>query len=304
MDAPTQAIEAAGLADAHLQLFIKREDRLHPHISGNKWRKLKYNISAAQKQGHDTLLTFGGAFSNHIYATAAAGREFGLHTIGLIRGEEHLPLNPTLQYATDQDMHLHYVSRADFRRKNHPAFIEQLHKKYGKFYLLPEGGTNVLAVKGCKEMVDNLPHYDYICCNCGTGGTLAGILAGLQGKSQVVGFSALKGGDFLKPEVDQLTKAYNGQVYQNYQIVNDFHFGGYAKATHALIDFINNFKQQFSIQLDPVYTGKMMYGIFSLVKEGFFKKDSTILAFHTGGLQGIAGFNAQHKSKNLHIITD
>ena len=304
MDAPIQSIEAAELADAHLQLFIKREDLLHPHISGNKWRKLKYNIIEAQKQGHDTLLTFGGAFSNHIYATAAAGREFGLHTIGLIRGEEHLPLNPTLQFATDQGMRLYYVSRAEYRQKNHSAFIRQLHEKYGNFYLLPEGGTNVLAVKGCTEMVNHLPHYDCICCSCGTGGTLAGILSGLQGKSQVVGFSALKGGDFLKTEVDQLTKAYDGRVHQNYQIISDFHFGGYAKATQALVDFINAFKQEHHIQLDPVYTGKMLYGIFSLAKQGFFAKNNTILAIHTGGVQGIAGFNAQHKSKKMHILVD
>lgn len=304
MDAPIQAIEAAGLAGAHLQLFIKREDLLHPHISGNKWRKLKYNIIEAQKQRHDTLLTFGGAFSNHIYATAAAGREFGLHTIGIIRGEAHLPLNPTLQFATEQGMQLHYVSRADYRQKNHPEFIEQLHKKYGKFYLLPEGGTNVLAVKGCTEMVNNLPHSDYICCSCGTGGTLAGILSGLQGKSQVIGFSALKEGDFLKTEVDQLTKAYDGRVHQNYQIISDLHFGGYAKATQALVDFINAFKREHHIQLDPVYTGKMLYGIFSLAKQGFFAKNSTILAIHTGGVQGITGFNAQHKSKKMHILVD
>lgn len=302
MDAPIQSIKSPELAAARVQLFIKREDLLHPHISGNKWRKLKYNILEAQKQGHDTLLTFGGAFSNHIYATAAAGKEARLQTIGLIRGEEHFPLNPTLQFAAEQGMRLHYVSRADFRQKNQADFIEQLHQKYDKFYLLPEGGTNLLAVKGCTEMVKDLPSYDYVCCSCGTGGTLAGLLVGLQGKSQVLGFSALKGGDFLKAEVDQLTNAYIGNVYQNYQMIGEFHFGGYAKATLELVDFINAFKQEHHIPLDPVYTGKMLYGIFSLAKQDFFEKGSTVLAIHTGGVQGIAGFNAQHKSKKMHIL--
>jgi 1-aminocyclopropane-1-carboxylate deaminase/D-cysteine desulfhydrase-like pyridoxal-dependent ACC family enzyme len=201
-------------------------------------------------------------------------------------------------------MQLQYVSRTDYRRKDHPEFIAQLTQTYGDFYLLPEGGTNVLAIKGCAEIVEGLPDFDYVCCSCGTGGTLAGIVAGLQGKSQVLGFSALKGGDFLKPAVDQLTKAYEGHLYSNYEIITGFHGGGYAKANAELVDFINNFKRQSGIQLDPVYTGKMMYGIFSLAKEGFFRKDSAILSIHTGGLQGIAGFNRQHKSENLHIFID
>lgn len=304
MIVPIQAIKVAELAAANLQLYIKREDLLHPHISGNKWRKLKYNLEAAKKQGYHTLLTFGGAFSNHVHATAAAGREYEFHTIGIIRGEEHLPLNSTLQFAAEQGMRLQYLSRADYRRKDDPEFIAQLRQTYRDFYLLPEGGTNVLAVKGCAEIVEGLPDFDYVCCSCGTGGTLAGIVAGLEGKSQVLGFSALKGGDFLQTEVDQLTKAYNGHLYSNYEIITKFHGGGYAKGTSELVDFINNFKQQSGIQLDPVYTGKMMYGIFSLAKEGFFRKDSAILAIHTGGLQGIAGFNMQHKRKNFHIFID
>ena len=304
MEVPIQAIHAPEMAAAKLQLFIKREDLLHPHISGNKWRKLKYNLEAAKAQGHHTLLTFGGAYSNHIYATAAAGKEFSFRTIGIIRGEEHLPMNPTLQFASSQGMHLHYISRTDYQQKEHPELIAKLKQTFGDFYLLPEGGTNVLAVKGCREIVQNIPDFDYVCCSCGTGGTLAGIVAGLQGKSQVLGFSALKGDDFFSDEIDKLTSMYDGRMYPNYQIITDFHFGGYAKANAELVDFINNFKQQYGIQLDPVYTGKMMYGIFALAKKGHFKEGNTILAIHTGGLQGIEGFNMQYKRKNLHIFID
>lgn len=304
MDVPIQAIEASEFSEAHLRLFIKREDLLHPHISGNKWRKLKYNLEEARKQGHDTLLTFGGAFSNHIYATAAAGQEFGFNTIGIIRGEEHLPLNPTLQFAANCGMHLNYVNRTVYRQKDHPEFIEQLHRKFGNFYLLPAGGTNQLAVKGCTEIVNGISEFDYICCSCGTGGTIAGIIAGMGGKSQIIGFSALKGGDFFPSEIDKLTETYNGQVFQNYQIITNFHFGGYAKATQELVDFINEFKKRYNIQLDPVYTGKMMSGIFSLAKVGFFPKKSKIMVIHTGGLQGIAGFNAQCKNEKMHILTN
>ncbi len=304
IEAPVQPVNAPEINQAGLQLFVKREDLLHPHISGNKWRKLKYNLETAKSQRYHTLLTFGGAFSNHIHATAAAGKEFGLQTIGIIRGEETLPLNPTLQFATEQGMHLHYVGREDYRYKESAEFINHLHQQLGDFFLLPEGGTNALAVKGCTEIARGLPQYDYICCSCGTGGTLAGIVASLAGKSRVLGFPALKGGDFLKGEVDQLTLNYSGKKYQNFELITDFHFGGYAKATSELVDFINDFKQRFCIQLDPVYTGKMMYGIFALTKQGFFKTGSTILAIHTGGLQGIAGFNQRYKNKKMHILVD
>ena len=289
---PIQPIDDPVLERHKVQLFIKREDLLHPHISGNKWRKLKYNLQAAREQGHEVLLTFGGAFSNHIAAVAAAGKEFSLRTIGIIRGEEHLPLNATLTFAKKQDMRLHYMDRSTYKEKEQPEVIQQLREQFGKFYLIPEGGSNALAVQGCAEIVNDIDTsaYDYLCTACGTGGTLAGLVAGMNRKKQLLGFPALKGGSFLKTEVDKLTREYNGQLYHNYQLMTDYHFGGYAKWTPELLNFMNIFRDVTGVPLDPIYTGKMLFGIYDLVQKGFFKPGTRLLAIHTGGLQGIQGF--------------
>lgn len=291
--APLEHLEDPLFNQQQVEVYIKREDLLHPQISGNKYRKLKYNLLTAQQEGHHTLLTFGGAFSNHIYAVAAAGKECGLKTFGIIRGEEHLPLNPTLQFAVDCGMELHYIDRTTYRQKDRAEFIEKLNAQFGDFYLLPEGGTNNLAIKGCREIIDELDtDFDYLCSCCGTGGTLAGLIAGLEGKKQVLGFSALKG-DFLIDEVRQLLKEYAQREYENWKIMTEFHFGGYAKIKPELIDFINEFKKRHHIQLDPIYTGKMFYGIYQLIVQGYFPKNSRIVALHTGGLQGIEGFRSR-----------
>ncbi|MBC5775993.1 1-aminocyclopropane-1-carboxylate deaminase/D-cysteine desulfhydrase [Pontibacter sp. KCTC 32443] len=291
MQAPLQQLQHPLLQEHELTLWVKREDLLHPHISGNKWRKLKYNLQEAKAQVKETILTFGGAYSNHIAATAAAGAEFGFKTIGIIRGEEHLPLNPTLQFATQQGMELQYISREAYRQKNEPAFLTELATKYNQPYIVPEGGTNQLAVKGCTEIIEDIPiDFDVICCASGTGGTIAGIIAGLAGERQVLGFPALKGGAFLKEEIEQLVYTYSGQHYQNWQLITDYHFGGYAKIKPELLEFIREFQEQHQIPLEPVYTGKMFYGIFDLISKGYFPKGTRIVAVHTGGLQGNAGF--------------
>ena len=289
---PLQEIKDKKLDAGSLKLFIKREDLLeivpnNPHISGNKWRKLKYNLQQAKAENHDTLFTFGGAYSNHIHATAAVGKAFNLKTIGMIRGEETLPLNPTLQFAKTQGMQLHYVDRQMYRQKNDNAFIEKLKEKFGRFYLLPEGGTNFLALKGCAEMVDEITiPFDYICCACGTGGTLSGIVLGLEAPQKAMGFAALKG-NFLMKEVQRLLQ---NNTATNWHIQGDYHFGGYAKHTPTLLDFMRDFQEKHGIVLEPLYTGKMLYGIFDLIEKQYFPKGSTIVAVHTGGLQGLAGF--------------
>ena len=289
---PLQEIKDKKLDAGSLKLFIKREDLLeivpnNPHISGNKWRKLKYNLQQAKAENHDTLFTFGGAYSNHIHATAAVGKAFNLKTIGMIRGEETLPLNPTLQFAKTQGMQLHYVDRQMYRQKNDNAFIEKLKEKFGRFYLLPEGGTNFLALKGCAEMVDEITiPFDYICCACGTGGTLSGIVLGLEAPQKAMGFAALKG-NFLMKEVQRLLQ---NNTATNWHIQSDYHFGGYAKHTPTLLDFMRDFQEKHGIVLEPLYTGKMLYGIFDLIEKQYFPKGSTIVAIHTGGLQGLAGF--------------
>lgn len=299
-----QNIHSALLDHHQLSLDMLRVDEIHPLISGNKWFKLKYNLLRAREEGHHTLLTFGGAFSNHIFATAAAGKEYGFKTVGLIRGEKTAPLNPTLAFAAEQGMQLEYISREDYRQIYDGEFQQGLIRKFGKSYILPEGGSNALAVRGCAEILPPHLHYDYIACCVGTGGTLAGILEKNREQAVVLGFSALKGGGFLYEEINQLTQAHSGNIYQNYRIVEDYHFGGYAKANAELVDFINDFRQEQQIQLDPIYTGKMMYGIFDLLAKKFFPPGSRILAMHSGGLQGIKGFNERYQKKKYHIFID
>ena len=291
MEAPLQKLHDPLLEVHEVSLWIKREDLLHPHISGNKWRKLKYNLQAAREQRKSTLLTFGGAYSNHIAATAAAGKEYGFKTVGIIRGEEHLPLNPTLSFAATCGMEMHYISREKYRHKSDAAFLEEIAVQFNNPYIIPEGGTNNLAVKGCTEIVHDIDiNYDYISCAAGTGGTMAGIIAGLECKKLVLGFPALKGGEFLEKEIEELVYNYSGQEYSNWRLVTDYHFGGYAKVKPELVEFIKAFQEQHQIPLEPIYTGKMMYGLYDLIKKGYLEKGSTIVAVHTGGLQGNAGF--------------
>ncbi|UII28012.1 pyridoxal-phosphate dependent enzyme [Fulvivirga maritima] len=272
-----------------VKLFIKREDLIHPYVSGNKWRKLKYNLIQAKEEGHDTLLTFGGAYSNHIYATAAAAKEVGFKSIGIIRGEQHLPLNPTLSFVKEHGMQISYMDRSTYRLKKTEEVIQQLRDEFGDFYLVPEGGTNNLAIKGCEEIVDDeVRSFDYVCSASGTGGTISGIIVGMQGAGQMLGFSALKG-DFLQKEVGDLLKGY-GVDYQNWKVNTDYHFGGYAKINAELMSFIHRFREEHNLPLDPVYTGKMMFGLWDLIGMDYFEPGSKILAVHTGGLQGLKGF--------------
>src|SRR5690606_266916 len=294
---PIQKIDDPFLIEKGITLMIKREDLLHAEVSGNKWRKLKYNIFAAKEAGHDTLLTFGGAYSNHIHATAAAASDMGFKSIGIIRGEEHLPLNDTLKFAVRKGMHLEYMPRDKYRSKTSVESIEALKNKFGVFYLVPEGGTNKLAIQGCEEIITDIPmSFDHICCAVGTGGTVSGIIAGLEGQEQVLGFSALKG-NFLHQTVAQLLVESKGKTFDNWQVIGHYHFGGYGKIDHVLIDFIRNFWNQQHILLDPIYTGKMMYGIYDLIKQGYFPSGSRILAIHTGGIQGWAGIRTRYVSK-------
>ncbi|MFV0540462.1 MAG: 1-aminocyclopropane-1-carboxylate deaminase/D-cysteine desulfhydrase [Aestuariibaculum sp.] len=282
-----------------VRLFIKREDQIHEFVSGNKYRKLKYNIMEAGRQGFKTILSFGGAYSNHIAAVAAAGQLFGLKTIGVIRGDEleaKIQNNPTLQFAQHCGMQFKFVSRSDYRLKSTPEFINSLHTEFGNSYIVPEGGTNHLAVKGCKEILnDDDFDFDYVCCAVGTGGTISGLINCSKPGQQVLGFPALKG-DFLQQDISKFANK------TNWKLVTDYHFGGYAKINTALVKFINNFKKEQDIPLDPVYTGKMMYGVFNLIAQGYFPKGSKILTIHTGGLQGILGMNMVLKKKNLPII--
>ena len=299
LEVPNQKITLPLLEEFHVELSIKREDLIHPVVSGNKYRKLKYNLQEAKKRGYTTLLTFGGAFSNHIVAVAFAGKAAGLQTIGIIRGEELAQVweeNATLRFAKEQGMQLQFVSREAYRRKNSSEFLDELAVKYRSFYLVPEGGTNALAVKGCEEILTpGDAQFDYICCCVGTGGTLAGLINSSGHHQMVLGFPALKG-DFLKEDI------YKFVTRDNWKLVTDYHFGGYAKMDRELIGFMNDFKLKTGILLDPVYTGKLLFGIMDMVEKGFFEPKSKILAIHTGGLQGIQGMNSLLQRKNLPTL--
>jgi 1-aminocyclopropane-1-carboxylate deaminase len=322
---PLQKIEDILFSSRNIRFFFKRDDLLNvffskiifgdnnmtQFVSGNKFRKMKYNLLYMRNTNIKRLLTFGGAFSNHIHATAAAGRLFGIETIGVIRGEEADSLSPTLRFARECGMILHFVNRTDYREKE--VLMNSLKAQFSDFYYLPEGGTNDLALHGTAEIVGEIETQlggispDFISVPCGTGGTIAGIISAANTPTHVLGFSALKG-DFLQHEVTNLLNMPKNAFYteggqsaisneiknennQNWSINTQFHFGGYARWTPELIDFINYFKEKHGIALDPIYTGKMVFGLYKLIESGAIPPNSTVVAVHTGGLQGIEGFN-------------
>jgi 1-aminocyclopropane-1-carboxylate deaminase len=282
-----------------ISLVIKREDLIHPFVSGNKFRKLKYNLIQAKAENQSTLLTFGGAFSNHIAAVAYAGKENGFTTIGIIRGDElgdKIENNPTLKFAQECGMQFEFVSRETYRLKTEATFLEQLEHKYGAFYVIPEGGTNALAIKGCEEILTQEDAaFDYVACAIGTGGTISGLINSVLPHQKVLGFPVLKG-EFLQDEIRNFVR------HDNWELITDYHFGGYGKVTTDLIDWINRFYEQTQIPLDPVYTGKMVFGIVDLIAKNYFPENATILLIHTGGLQGIQGMNLKLKNKGLPIL--
>jgi 1-aminocyclopropane-1-carboxylate deaminase len=281
---PVQTLHHPLFEKHHVHVSIKREDLNHPYVSGNKWWKLKFNLEEAKKTGYHTLLTFGGAHSNHIYASAAAAKEVGLKAIGIIRGEElTIQDNATLRFAHERGMHLHFVSRENYRKKAEPAYLENLIEQFGRAYIIPEGGTNELAVRGVEAFALQLKKevdFDYLCCAVGTGGTLAGLINALPDK-KLMGFSSLKG-SFLEAEVKKLVQTEK----TNWSINNDYHFGGYARYDIALLNFMLKAEKYFNIQLEQVYTGKMFFGVLDLIEKKYFPAGSKIMLLHTGGLQG------------------
>lgn len=280
-------------------LEIKREDLLYPFVSGNKFRKLKYNLVEFEQNFYDSVVTFGGAFSNHIAATAYACKEKNINCVGVIRGEElwkEVKNNPTLFFAQQCGMKFEFVTREQYREKDSYEFRSYLKGKYGDCYILPEGGTNELAIKGCEEILTtDDDEFDYVCCAVGTGGTITGIINSGKPNQKIIGFPALKG-DFLKNEICKFAKN------KKWDLISDYHFGGYAKVTEELISFINDFYLRTSIPLDPVYTGKMAFGVLDLIEKNYFPENSKILLIHTGGLQGIEGMNKLLEKRKMDKI--
>lgn len=277
-----------------VQVFLKREECIHPIGGGNKWRKLKYNLKQAQQGDYAQILTFGGLHSNHIAACSFWANEIGIKSVGIIRGEILGQRSKTLQLASQYGMTLHFVTRAQYRDK--ASYINQKGFQSDQTLIIPEGGSNFLALKGVAEMVqelqDQLPEtgMTHICCACGTGGTLAGIISALPNQVQALGFSVLKG-NWMPKAVQEFLALLPSAPLAKWDIQSDYHFGGYAKWKPPLITFMHDFYDRYGIPLDPIYTGKMLYGLFDLIKKGHFPEGSKIVAIHSGGLQGVDGFN-------------
>ncbi|MDM3870428.1 pyridoxal-phosphate dependent enzyme [Porticoccus sp. W117] len=295
MNTPVHRVNHPLLAAKKLSLWVKREDLSHPQISGNKYHKLKYNLAYAKEQGFETVASFGGAWSNHLHALAYAGKESGLKTLGFVRGPLPVPLNATLQDASDWGMALHSLSYSDYRRRHDRDFCQQLMASVANGYLIPEGGANPLAIKGCAELGEDIARQvegiDYLCAACGTGATMAGLIAGVSERTTVLGFSAVKNNHKLESDIrawlpDDINE-------KNWRILHNYHCGGFGKLNRELIDFLDEWQMHCDIPLEPLYTGKMFYGLFNMIADGFFPAGTKIVALHSGGLQGLRGMAHQ-----------
>ncbi len=279
---------------------VLRLDLIHPHHGGNKYFKLKYNLQKAKSLGLNTILTFGGAHSNHVYSTAAAGKEFGFSSIGIIRGEEGVvEQSPTLQFALKCGMKLHFISREKYRDKTEENILDELKPLYGNFYLIPEGGSNYEGVKGCTEILsDDLKKYDHVFCACGTAATFSGIKISSGPTQKIIGVSVLKGENKLIDEANKWFEVFNSEKINLFDdknlnhstILNDYHFGGYAKYAKELVDFKIDFEKKYSIALDHIYTSKLFFAVFDLIKKGKLNQAAKVLIVHSGGSQGNMGF--------------
>ena len=277
----------------NVKVFIKRLDKIPNSVTGNKYFKLKYNILQAKKNSCKQIITFGGAFSNHVLATSIISKENNLKSIAFIRGEETLPINPTLNIAASNGMKIFYLSRTEYRNKHNPEFQEKLKLKYDDSYILEEGGTNFLAIKGTQEIISDEDSQDYICCPIGTGGTISGIINKSKTDQKVIGFMSLKNKIDVQRDISLFANK------KNWILNHEFTFGGYAKYNKELVSFISNFYKKYNIPLDLVYNAKMFYGIYDLIKKRKIMNCS-ILLIHTGGLQGNLGMNHRF---NLNLPT-
>ena len=297
---PLQKIEEPLFKEKNVEVYIKRDDEIHPEISGNKWRKLRLNIEKFHSGKYDALLTFGGAFSNHIAATAALCGNISIPSIGIIRGDELIvDSNKTLQQAHQYGMQLIFVSRDEYNQRYERIYHEELRTRFKNILIVPEGGANYLGALGAADSIKELPFEPtHIYLAMGTGTTSAGCLLGAE-NATVIGVPALKGGDFLRKDIEELVqlvlleKNWTEEKMKQLQIESDFHFGGYGKHTNELIQFITQFYQQHQIKLDHVYTAKMMYAFYSNLKADKIKPNSKVVVLHTGGLQGLTSIKEQ-----------
>ena len=289
LPSPLQELPSFVEKGQNIQCWIKRDDLIHPEISGNKWRKLKRNIDEMQSRGKSGILSFGGAYSNHVYALASAGKHLGFKTKCFIRGDAYDPENPTLLFAKQAGMELHFLDRSKYRQKDEAAFLQKIKNDFPDFYIVPEGGSNEFGRKGCEDIVlelnKQISSYDHLFVAAGTGTTAAGILSVLPEQTKLHVVSVLKG-DFLKKEILKNQESKEKQLVFH----SDYHFGGYAKFDESLIQFIRDCKKKNRIQLDPIYTGKLFFAVQDVLRKQKIEKGSKIVILHSGGLQGNAGF--------------
>ncbi len=305
----THEIIFPAFRQASVRVFIKREDEIHRAISGNKWRKLKYNLEAIKAANQNGFITFGGAFSNHIAAAAYAGYLAKMQMVGVIRGEDVDDKNQTLAFARKCGMQLHFVSRSEYAQKNTADFLQKICAQHSGLAVVPEGGANILGVKGCTEIWDEDDNeIDMVACPIGTATTFSGLVLSVPKNVALMGFTALKGGNYLRDDVHNFVQqAINGKLVPStfspplWELEVNNHFGGFGKVKPELIGFMNDFYDKTGVPLDPVYTAKMMFGLAEKANNGAFKKGTRILAIHTGGLQGIKGMNKRLKNKNYKI---
>lgn len=284
---PIQVINHPLLQEKEIHLSVKRDDLQHDIVSGNKLFKLHYHLQQCKQQGIDTIITFGGAYSNHLHATAFAAKKMGIKAVAIVRGELIYPLNPTLKDCSDWGMKLEPVSRADYKNKEQSETIANIIQSYDNSYLIAEGGCDLLGVKGAKKILDGVDQtdVDYIVCACGTGTTISGLIACAQPHIKTMGFAVLKGAKWMQAEVQAWLDTLDNKN-TNWEINTQYHFGGYAKNKPELLQFIAEIKHNQNLMLEPVYTGKALFGLFDLIQQDYFEKGSRILFIHTGGLQG------------------
>lgn len=286
-ESPIQEIRHPLLEQKQVKLAIKRDDLLHPVISGNKWRKLKYNLIHMQSKGCDSFVTFGGAFSNHLYASAMACKTFNLKGHAIVRGPILDEQNPTIRMARACGMTLHVVDRKTYRLRNDGDYLQTLQSEFPKSFIIPEGGTNQAALSGVIELAQSLPPSNYVVCATGSGGTIAGLAKGSPTNTNVIGIAVLKQADYLNNEISQLlTNSHSGA---SWQLLTNHHYGGYGKFTDDVWTFCQLMRQTYQLPLEPIYTGKMLFAIWQLIRQDYFPRGSTIMAIHTGGLQGLDG---------------
>lgn len=298
LPSPCEKVSHSFLEKHEITLYVKRDDLIHPEISGNKYRKLKYNLEYILKNNFSTIITFGGAFSNHLHATAALCHHFGVKSVGIIRGDGLDPNNPTLRFCLNKGMTLHFISREEYKNKSNSMVVQNIIGQYASSYVIPEGGSNELALTGVQEIweeiykqLEKIP--DYIFCALGTGTTIAGLLGSAPKECKLLGFSVLKT-SHLEKEVLIMAKNHKKSTFYCF---TDYHFGGYAKTTQELQSFINEFEIQTSIPIDPVYNAKALFGFFDLIEKGHIPKGSSVVWLHTGGLQGVEAMNYMNVKK-------